>query len=88
MSFLFYCFCFRSKSRKDHRKKLEKAAAQIERGLDLGRFIQRQRLQTIAILSLLTSSQAHLVTKMSKLTVSDGPVTSKFSDGGTSCSDD
>ena len=86
MSFLFYRFCFRSKLRQDYRSKLDKAAAQIERGLDLGRFIRRQRQQTIAILSLLTSSQAHLVTKMSKLTVGeDGPVASKFSDG-TSCS--
>ena len=41
MNFLFYRFCFRSKSRKDYRIKLDKAAAQIEREMDLGRFIRR-----------------------------------------------
>ena len=84
MSFLFYCFCFRSKLRKDYRRKLDNATAQIEKELDLGRFIRRQRRNTIAILSLLSGSQAHIVNKMSKLTVGDGPLLSNFSDGASS----
>ena len=87
MSFLFYCFCFRSKSRKDYRKKLDNATAQIERELDLGRFIRRQRQHTIAILSLLSGSQTQIVTRMSKLTVGDGPVPSKSSDDASSSFD-
>ena len=40
--------------------------------MDLGKFIERQRQHTIAILSLLTGTQVNLVTKMSRLTVNDG----------------
>ena len=41
MNFLFYCFCFRSRARLSFRTKLDKATAQIERELDLGRFLRR-----------------------------------------------
>ena len=84
MSYLFYCFCFRSKLRKDYRRKLDNAAAQIEKELDLGRFIRRQRQHTIATLSLLRGRQAHIVNKMSKLTVSDGPAPINFAYGSSS----
>ena len=40
--------------------------------MDLGKFIERQRQHTIAILSLLTGTQVNFVTKMSRLTVNDG----------------
>ena len=86
MNYLFFCLCFRSRSRRDHRKKLDKAAAQIEREMDLGRFIRRQRQHTIAILGLLSGKQAHLVTKMSQLTINDGAGPFKYPDKG-SCSD-
>ena len=53
-SFLFYCLCFKSRSRLDYKKKLDQAAAQIKREMDLGRFLQKQRQLTIAVLSLLS----------------------------------
>ena len=80
MSFPFYYFCFKSRIRKDYRKKLDKAAAQIEKEMDLEKFIRRQRQNTLAILSLLSGRQIRLVTNMSRLTVSDGSESSKFSD--------
>ena len=41
MSYLFYCLCFKARSRMNYVKKLDKAAAEIEREMDLGRFIRR-----------------------------------------------
>ena len=40
--------------------------------MDLGKFIQRQRQHTIAILSLLSGRQINLVQKMSRLMINDG----------------
>ena len=40
--------------------------------MDLGKFIQRQRQHTIAILSLLSGRQVKLVQKMSRLMINDG----------------
>ena len=40
--------------------------------MDLGKFIQRQRQHTIAILSLLSGRQVNLVQKMSRLMIYDG----------------
>ena len=40
--------------------------------MDLGKFIQRQRQHTIAILSLLSGRQVRLVKKMSRLMIYDG----------------
>ena len=60
--------------------KLDGAAAQIQRDMDLGRFIRRQRQLSIAVLSLLSGMQTHLVTKMSALTIQDREGRSKFSD--------
>ena len=40
--------------------------------MDLGKFIQRQRQHTIAILSLLSGRQVNLVQKMSRLMINDG----------------
>ena len=39
--------------------------------MDLGKFIQRQRQHTIAILILLSSRQVRLVQKMSRLIIND-----------------
>lgn len=80
MNFLFYCLCFRSKRRKDYRRKLDKAEAQIESVMDFGRFIHRQRQHTIAILSLLTGRQAHIVTKISRLLINEDSVSAGFSE--------
>ena len=41
MNFLVYFFCVRSRARLDHRKKLDRATAQLEKEMDLGRFIQK-----------------------------------------------
>ena len=79
-SFLFYCLCFRSKQRLDFKKKLDRAATQIEKSMDLGKFIRRQRQLTLAFLSMLSGQQTHLVTKMSALTIQDREGSSKFSD--------
>ena len=40
--------------------------------MDLGKFIQRQRQHTIAIISLLSGRQVNLVQKMSRLMINDG----------------
>ena len=41
MCFPSYCFCCRSRSRRDYSRKLDMATTQIERELDLGRFIRK-----------------------------------------------
>ena len=86
MNYLFYRLCFRTRSRRDHREELDRTAAQIEREMDLGRFIRRQQQHTIAILSFLSGKQAQLVTKMSQLTINDGTGSLKYPNEG-SCSD-
>ena len=89
MNFIYYCFCFRSRKRQSYRLKLGKAASQIERELDLGKFITTQRTQTAAIFSLLSGQQAHFVAKMSQPIVSDGPAESaSYSEYAASCSDE
>ena len=41
MNFLFYCFCLRSRSRLAYLEKLDRADAQLEKEMDLGRFLKR-----------------------------------------------
>ena len=46
--------------------------------MDLGKFIQRQRQHTIAILSLLSGRQVSLVSKMSRLIINDDSHPAQF----------
>ena len=43
INYFFYCLCLKSKARIEYHKRLEKASRQIEKEMDLGRFIRRQR---------------------------------------------
>ena len=87
MNFLHYLICFRERKRQDYQRKLDKAASMIEKEMDLGRFIQRQRLHTIAILGLLGGRQAHLATKMSQLTIHGGIIPNSASSDEASSGD-
>ena len=57
MNFFRFFICFRERKRIDYRRKLNQASSMIEKEMDLGRFIQKQRLHTLAILGLLGGRQ-------------------------------
>ena len=71
MNFLIYFFCCRSRDRKWFHGKLVQAEKQLKRVLDLEKFIQRQRMNTMAILGLLNRNQLFYASKMSQLVASD-----------------
>ena len=54
MPYLKYIFCRLSEKRKAYHRKLQTAESKLLRELDLSRFLQKQKMQTIAILSLLS----------------------------------
>ena len=85
MNFLAYFFCRKSNRRKEYRKHMTKAAMQISKEMDLKKFIMRQRMQTIARLSLLSGRQIYLAVKMAQPIVHGGPESSPSTDSA-SCS--
>ena len=52
-----------------YHRRLENAQSQLDHELDLKKFIGRQRMQTTALLSLLSGQQTLIATKMSRLIV-------------------
>ena len=50
---------------------MNRANAEIERELDLGKFFDRQRVQMLAVLALLTPQQAAIAASFSELIVPD-----------------
>ena len=65
MNYLFFCLCCCSRKRVSHRRKLDQAASQIEKELDLSKFIERQRLHSTALAALLSARQSFCPSKMS-----------------------
>lgn len=51
--------------RKNYKKMMNKAKSSLNKELDLGKFIYRQRLQTTAVLGLLSGRQSFFVDRMS-----------------------
>ena len=86
MEFLFYTFC-RTKSRKSYKAQLRKANQILDRELDLQKFIMRQRMQSTAILSLLTGRQLFCAAQMSQLLINESDYSMR-SDDSASDSDD
>lgn len=71
MNFLTYILCFCLQERKKFNGKLMYAQRQLERELDLEKFIKRQRMTTMAILGLLNRKQVFYTTKLTQLVAYD-----------------
>ena len=63
-------FCDSLRQTKRH-KLMSRANSKIERQLDLGKFLDRQRVQMLAVLAFLTPQQATIAASFSKLIVPD-----------------
>ena len=71
MQYFYYYFCCLSKQRKSYSLKLKNATSQLDRELDLKKFISRQKLHTQALLSLLSGKQTFYFAKMSRSIVKE-----------------
>ena len=69
MTWLRFCLCRFSKQRQAHHKVLDQAQSKLDKEMDLKRFITRQRLQTTAVLALLTGKQSFFIDKMSQMLI-------------------
>ena len=65
MSWLFSLLCCKSK----YRRMMMKSKSGIEKEMDLRKFIYRQRLQTTAMIGLLSKNQSFFVDRMSQLII-------------------
>lgn len=71
MSFLAYSALCCTKKSKSYRAKLDDSERQLERELDLKRFITRQRMHNTALLGLMSSHQNFFVSKLSRTMIKD-----------------
>ena len=69
MSWLRFCLCRFSETRETHRKTLIQAESKLDKEMDLQKFITRQRLQTVAVLALLSGKQSFFIDKMSQMLI-------------------
>ena len=71
ISIFDYFLCFCSANTAKYRLKLRIVQKQLDREMDLKRFISRQRLTMNAILSLLSSHQNFFASKLSRLVIKE-----------------
>ena len=69
MSWLRFCLCRYSEARQMHRKALLQVQSKLDKEMDLKKFITRQRLQTTAVLALLTGKQSFFIDKLSQMVI-------------------
>lgn len=62
LQWIFYC-------RTNYKRMMNKAKSSLSKELDLRKFIYRQRLQTTALLGLLSGRQSFFVDRMSQLVI-------------------
>lgn len=72
VSCLQYFFCFKSKKARAFKRLADRAELELTNGLDLKLFLRKQRISAIAQLCTLDAHQISVLSKMSRLTVSDG----------------
>ena len=88
MNFLVYFCCCRSRDRMWFHSKLVQAEKQLERVLDLEKFVKQQRMNTLAIFGLLNRNQLFYASKMSQLVASNDYRTNENCDSDSSFCED
>ena len=68
------------KDRKRFKQQMGQAKATLDKELDFKRFIERQRLAHLAILSLLDSRQSFFASKLSRLVIKEEELSKKYSE--------
>ena len=63
------CFCRKKSKARDYNWWLSKSQSSLSKEMDLRKFIIRQRLQTKAVLGLLSGRQSFFVDKMSQMII-------------------
>ena len=63
-----------------HRKALIQAKSKLDKEMDLKKFITRQRLQTTAVLALLSGKQSFFIDKMSQMLIRESSCFEETSD--------
>lgn len=65
-------FCFKSKKTRAYQRLADRADLELTNGLDLKLFLRKQRISAIAQLCTLNARQVSIMSKLSRLAVSDG----------------
>ena len=69
ISVLFYYTCCWSKRRKNYQRQLLNSQSELNSEMDFKKFIERQRMQTTMLLSLLSGRQTFCAMKLSRMTI-------------------